>query len=441
MSERRDIGKDVDARPGSVPAPLCRPAYEHGRLYLGNGSGSCVACLMGFAVLGESCLSGARIVRDGRDGGEKGAYGIVIERTRGTEVGGVLCEVCKGFMGKMQEWLVRVMGCKMLSMKIILANPRGFCAGVNMAIETVDEALKIVGTPLYVYHEIVHNRHVVESFKKQGVVFVDSIEEVPNDSTVIFSAHGVSPEVRGAAKARNCTMIDATCPLVTKVHMEAIRYAKQGYKLLLVGHAGHDEVVGTVGEAPDAFSIVESPEDVEKLPFSEEEQGQLVYLTQTTLSMDDANVIIDAIKRRYPGIKQPPSEDICYATTNRQLAVRALAEESDLVLVVGSKNSSNSVRLTEISENAGTRAYLVDDVSEIDHVWFNGVESVLITAGASAPEHLVEEIVKELIEKYEGLVDESHIVEEDVHFNLPRSLRVLQESCGKGNGNNGCGCG
>ena len=317
-------------------------------------------------------------------------------------------------------------------MKIILANPRGFCAGVNMAIATVDEALKIVGTPLYVYHEIVHNRHVVESFKKQGVVFVDSIEEVPNDSTVIFSAHGVSPEVRNAAKDRGCAMIDATCPLVTKVHMEAIRYAKQGYKLLLVGHAGHDEVVGTVGEAPDAFTIVESPADVDKLPFSEADQEKLVYLTQTTLSMDDANVIIDAIKKRYPEIKQPPSEDICYATTNRQHAVRALAEEGDLVLVVGSKNSSNSVRLTEISENTGTSAYLVDDVSEIEQEWFDEIKSVLITAGASAPEHLVEEIVEELIEKYGGEVEESHIVEEDVHFNLPRSLRVLQDQCGNG---------
>ncbi|WP_432799406.1 4-hydroxy-3-methylbut-2-enyl diphosphate reductase [Poriferisphaera sp. WC338] len=327
------------------------------------------------------------------------------------------------------SWIWEEWQDKMITMKIILVNPRGFCAGVNMAISTVEEALKIVGTPLYVYHEIVHNRHVVEHFKEQGVVFVDGIDEVPPDSTIIFSAHGVSPEVRNAAKARNCTMIDATCPLVTKVHMEAIRYAKQGYKLLLVGHAGHDEVVGTVGEAPDAFSIVESPEDVEKLPFTTEEQDQLVYLTQTTLSMDDANIIIDAIKKRYPGIKKPPSEDICYATTNRQTAVRALCEQSDLVLVVGSKNSSNSVRLTEISENTGTPAYLVDDKTEMDHSWFEGVDSLLLTAGASAPEHLVREIVEELVAKYGGEVEESHVVEEDVHFNLPRSLRVLQESC------------
>ena len=309
-------------------------------------------------------------------------------------------------------------------MKIILAEPRGFCAGVNMAIDTVEEAIKIVGTPLYVYHEIVHNKHVVDRFVRQGVVFVDTIEEVPNNSTIVFSAHGVSPAVREAAKARGCTMIDATCPLVTKVHMEAIRYAKQGFKMILIGHAGHDEVVGTVGEAPDAFTIVESAEDVANLPFTGEER--MVYLTQTTLSMDDASVIIDALKKRYPNIKEPPSEDICYATTNRQHAVRALASEAQLTLVVGSRNSSNSVRLTEISESSGTPAYLLDDKSELDPAWFEGVQTVLITAGASAPEYLVEEIVGELIHRHGGEVEHSHVVEEDVHFNLPRSLRVLQ---------------
>ncbi len=310
-------------------------------------------------------------------------------------------------------------------MKIILANPRGFCAGVNMAIQCVEEALRIVGSPLYVYHEIVHNRYVVERFVQRGVVFVDTIDEVPPRQTVIFSAHGVSPEVRTRAKQRGCTMIDATCPLVTKVHMEAIRYAKQGYKILLVGHAGHDEVVGTFGEAPDAITIVESAQDVEKLSFAEDEA--LVYLTQTTLSMDDANLIIDAIKKKYPHVKAPPSDDICYATTNRQHAVRHLAPDVELVLVVGSKNSSNSVRLTEISENVGTRAYLVDDRSEIDHGWFHGVRSVLVTAGASAPEYLVQEIVTELVEKYNGRVVSMHGVEEDMHFELPVSLRVLRE--------------
>jgi len=269
----------------------------------------------------------------------------------------------------------------------------------------------------------VHNRHVVDRFVKEGVIFVDEIDEVPPDSTVIFSAHGVSPEVRQRARDRHCTMIDATCPLVTKVHMEAIRYAKQGYKMLLIGHAGHDEVVGTVGEAPDAFSIVESPEDVDKLPFAGDEK--LVYLTQTTLSRDDANVIIEAIKRRYPNIKAPPSEDICYATTNRQAAVQLLADEADLCIVVGSKNSSNSVRLTEISENVGCPAHLVDDRTELRHEWFEGVDKVLITAGASAPEYLVREILDELIERYDGEYEDRHTVAEDVHFNLPQSLRQL----------------
>ena len=309
-------------------------------------------------------------------------------------------------------------------MKILLANPRGFCAGVNMAIQCVDEAIKIVGTPLYVYHEIVHNRHVVQDFVKKGVIFVDTIDEVPGNSTVVFSAHGVSPAVRKRAKDRGCTMIDATCPLVTKVHMEAIRYARQGYKILLVGHAGHDEVVGTVGEAPDAITVVQSPDDVMKLPFTANDK--LVYLTQTTLSLDDAGVIIDAIKKRYPNVKAPPSSDICYATTNRQQAVRDVAPEADLVLVVGSKNSSNSIRLTEISQNTGTRAYLVDDKSEIDRAWFKGVKTVLVTAGASAPEHLVREIIDDLVEQYGGDVEERHVIEEDEHFELPLSLRVLK---------------
>lgn len=317
-------------------------------------------------------------------------------------------------------------------MKVLLANPRGFCAGVEMAIQTVEQAVKIVGTPLYVYHEIVHNRHVVEGFIKQGVVFVDSIDDVPENATVVFSAHGVSPQVRQSAKARGCTMIDATCPLVTKVHMEALRYARQGYNILLIGHAGHDEVVGTVGEAPGAITIVESPEDVAGLPFTQNDP--IVYLTQTTLSVDDANRIISAIRKRYPQVKEPPTEDICYATTNRQHAVRELAPRADLVLVVGSQNSSNSVRLTEIAENSpapdapagpGTPAKLVDDASEIDPVWFTDVDTVLVTAGASAPEHLVQQIVQKLVDDHQGEVEHATIVEEDMSFNLPVSLRVL----------------
>lgn len=311
-------------------------------------------------------------------------------------------------------------------MKIILANPRGFCAGVIMAIDTVEEVLRLVGTPLYVYHEIVHNRHVVNNFIDKGVVFVDSIDEVPADSTVVFSAHGVSPDVRQRAKQRGCTMIDATCPLVTKVHMEAIRYAKQGYNILLIGHAGHDETVGTVGEAPGAITIVESPEDVERLPFGPDEP--IAYITQTTLSMDDASVIIGAIRKRFPQVKEPPSEDICYATTNRQAAVRLLAPQADLVLVVGSKNSSNSLRLTEIAESSGTKAFLVDDVSEIEKAWLQGVETLLLTAGASAPEHLVKEIIERLQAEHDAVIEEAHTSNETMHFELPRSLRVLRET-------------
>ncbi len=309
-------------------------------------------------------------------------------------------------------------------MKILLANPRGFCAGVNMAIECVEEALTLVGTPLFVYHEIVHNRHVVDRFVKQGVIFVDDIDEVPAKGTVIFSAHGISPQVRQRARERGCTMIDATCPLVTKVHMEAIRYARQGYKILLVGHAGHDEVVGTVGEAPDAIVVVESPQDVAKLPF--QDGDKLVYLTQTTLSMDDANRIIDAIKTKYPHVKAPPSEDICYATTNRQQAVHELRDEADLVLVVGSKNSSNSVRLTEIATNRGTRAFLVDDVSELDFGWFKASDTVLLTAGASAPEDLVQGIINALIKRFDATVQQCNVIDEDMHFELPVSLRVIR---------------
>lgn len=309
-------------------------------------------------------------------------------------------------------------------MKVILASPRGFCAGVHMAIDTVQELVDLIGPPLWVFHEIVHNKHVVDRFVKQGVTFVDSIDEVPNGQTVVFSAHGVSPAVRERAKARDLRMIDATCPLVTKVHVEARRYAKQGCKILLIGHAGHDEVEGTFGEAPDAITIVESPEDVQATHFSDDEQ--LVYLTQTTLSIDDANVIINAIKQKYPHCKAPPKEDICYATTNRQNAVREMAKSADLTLVVGSTNSSNSVRLTEISETDGTKAKLLDDKSELRADWFEGVNTVLVTAGASAPDDLVQEILDELCENHGGEVEESTPVDEGMQFALPVTLRVLK---------------
>ncbi len=309
-------------------------------------------------------------------------------------------------------------------MKVILANPRGFCAGVHMAIDTVQELIDLIGPPLWVFHEIVHNKHVVERFIEQGVTFVDSIDEVPEGQTVVFSAHGVSPAVRERAKARSLRMIDATCPLVTKVHVEARRYAKQGCKILLVGHAGHDEVEGTFGEAPDAITIVESPADVEATNFSADDQ--LIYLTQTTLSIDDANVIIGAIKAKYPHCKAPPKEDICYATTNRQHAVRDMAKDADLTLVVGSQNSSNSVRLTEISETDGTPARLLDDKSGLDDGWFEGVETVLVTAGASAPDDLVQAIVQELADRFGAEVEESTPVDEGMQFALPVTLRVMK---------------
>ncbi|MCA9307140.1 MAG: 4-hydroxy-3-methylbut-2-enyl diphosphate reductase [Phycisphaerales bacterium] len=314
-------------------------------------------------------------------------------------------------------------------MRIILANPRGFCAGVHMAIDVVDQLLDLCpDQPIYVYHEIVHNKHVVDRFRGRGVVFVEEIEEVPAGNILVFSAHGVSPQVRKIAQERNLTAVDATCPLVTKVHMEAIRYAKQGYQILLVGHADHQEVVGTRGEAPDAIQVVESPEDVQRVSVRDPEM--LVYLTQTTLSTDDAAVIIEAIQQRFPQVKAPPTEDICYATTNRQGAVRAIAPDCDLTLVVGSRNSSNSKRLTEISENVGCRARLIDDVSEIDPAWFEGVERVLVTAGASAPEDLVAELVRKLVSDYNAEIEVRDITTEDTEFGIPATLKRMMRERG-----------
>jgi 4-hydroxy-3-methylbut-2-enyl diphosphate reductase len=311
-------------------------------------------------------------------------------------------------------------------MKVVLANPRGFCAGVNMAIECVERVLRLKGPPIYVYHEIVHNCHVVQRLSEQGVVFVNSIDDVPVGATLIYSAHGVSPEVRRQADARNLVQIDATCPLVMKVHSEAIRYAREKLAIVLIGHRGHDEVVGTLGEAPDSIHIVENTSDVQKLTIPDDQP--ISYLTQTTLSLDDAETIISALKQRYPRIRGPVKEDICYATTNRQMAVRQLAAECDLVLVVGSQNSSNSLRLAEIARNRGKCAFLIDDVSHLDHSWFNGVNTVLITAGASAPEDLVREIVDLLQSRYHATVEERIVTEEDVHFELPASLRTPRQT-------------
>jgi 4-hydroxy-3-methylbut-2-enyl diphosphate reductase len=307
--------------------------------------------------------------------------------------------------------------------KVILANPRGFCAGVNMAIESLERALELFGTPLYVYHEIVHNRPVVERFSKRGVVFVDSIEEVPEGSNVLYSAHGVAPAIRAAATRRCLNAIDATCPLVTKVHLEAVRYAQEGYTILLIGHEGHDEVLGTMGEAPASILLVQDVEDVQRLTLPAE--SKVAYLTQTTLSVDDAEIIIAALRCRYPQIVGPSRADICYATQNRQEAVTELVPEADLVLVLGSQNSSNSMRLAEIAQSLGKPAYLLDGVGEIEDKWLEGVETVLITAGASAPEEVVEECVAYLQKRHGARVESRTVREEHVSFPLPRELRVL----------------
>jgi 4-hydroxy-3-methylbut-2-enyl diphosphate reductase len=311
-------------------------------------------------------------------------------------------------------------------MKIILAAPRGFCAGVNMAIESLDLAIRAFGTPVYVYHEIVHNKFVVDTFRAKGAIFVDHLTEVPVGSTLLFSAHGVSPEVRRVARERKLRAIDATCPLVTKVHLEAIRYARDKYTILLIGHEGHDEVIGTMGEAPEAIILVESAEQADKLEFPP--GTKLAFLTQTTLSVDDANRIISRLRARFPHIESPAKEDICYATQNRQEAVRLLAAEADLLLVIGSQNSSNSQRLKEIGLECGVQARLIDGVADIDPEWFDGVQTVVITAGASAPESVVQEVVQYLERTYGATVESRVIRKEDVHFPLPRELRQLAVS-------------
>jgi 4-hydroxy-3-methylbut-2-enyl diphosphate reductase len=311
-------------------------------------------------------------------------------------------------------------------MKILLAGPRGFCAGVNMAIETLETAIRLYGTPIYVFHEIVHNKHVVDRFVKEGVVFVDTVEEVPEKATLLFSAHGVAPEIRRIATERRIEAINATCPLVTKVHLEAIKYSNQGYHIFLIGHEGHDEVIGTMGQAPGAFTLVETAEEVATLPFGPEDK--LAYLTQTTLSVDDASRIISRLKARFPQLIGPPKDDICYATQNRQEAVRQLSQEANLVLVLGSQNSSNSQRLAELAKEQGVPAYLIDGADEIDPSWFDNVEIVAITAGASAPEQVVQDCVEWLRRRFEktpsGIsIEEKVVRDEDVFFPLPKEIR------------------
>jgi 4-hydroxy-3-methylbut-2-enyl diphosphate reductase len=313
--------------------------------------------------------------------------------------------------------------------QIVLAGPRGFCAGVDRAIDIVELALQVCPPPVYVRREIVHNRHVVEALRAKGAHFVDELDEVPDDATVIFSAHGISPAVRAEAQRRRLRVIDATCPLVTKVHLEAVRYAREGYSIILVGHADHDEVVGTMGEAPDRMFLIAHPEDVDRLDVPDPDK--VAYLTQTTLSVDDTRDCIEALRRRFPKIVGPAKDDICYATQNRQAAVKTVASEVDVLLVIGAANSSNANRLVEVSTVMGTPSYLINDTNDIRPEWLEEAGRVGVTAGASTPEHLVTEVVEELRRKHGSNVQEVHVVEEDVRFGLPRELEDFARAAGK----------
>jgi 4-hydroxy-3-methylbut-2-enyl diphosphate reductase len=304
--------------------------------------------------------------------------------------------------------------------RIVLAAPRGFCAGVVRAIDVVELALECVEPPLYVRREIVHNLHVVRGFEKRGVRFVEELDEVPDGATVVFSAHGIAPRVREEAQRRGLKVIDATCPLVTKVHLEAIRFERLGYRIILIGHPNHEEVEGTMGEAESRIALVSSVADAEAVEVEDPER--VAYITQTTLSMEDTRPIVETLKRRFPRIGGPAKDDICYATQNRQLAVRALAREAPVILVIGSKNSSNSNRLVEEAELAGARAYLVDDASGVDPAWLAGTETVGVTSGASAPEFLVDQMVAHLASLGAERVERLVTVEENVHFSLPAEL-------------------
>lgn len=303
---------------------------------------------------------------------------------------------------------------------VLLLKPRGFCAGVVRAIDIVRIALEAFGPPIYVRKEIVHNRFVVEELQAKGAIFVDSVDEVPNGERVIYSAHGVSPEVRDASKNRGLRVIDATCPLVTKVHVEAVKFAKEGYSLILIGHRDHDEVIGTLGEAPLVTQVVGSPEEVESLVLPD--PTRVAYLTQTTLSLDETKDIIEALRKRFPHIKGPAAQDICYATENRQTAVKHVASEADLLLVVGSDNSSNSKRLVEVARSLGTSAHLIDSYRNIEPGWLQGVKNIALTAGASAPECLVEEVLKFLKTRGFDNVQEVEVMPENVRFGLPPEI-------------------
>lgn len=305
-------------------------------------------------------------------------------------------------------------------MKLLLSKPRGFCAGVVRAIETVEKALNIWGAPIYVKHEIVHNRHVVEGLKSRGAIFIEDVNQVPEGARLIYSAHGVSPEVREQARKRQLIEIDATCGLVTRVHSAVKRFATQGYKIILIGHRDHVEIIGTKGEAPDVTTVVESVEDVAKLSFDPSEK--LFYITQTTLSLDDVKEIMEALMAKYPQIATLPSSSICYATTNRQMALRDITDETELVLVVGDPQSSNSNRLRELAEKRGIASYLINDESEINPDWMKNVKTIGLTAGASTPEEIVQKCIERLIELGVKSVEDVVYTNEDVFFQLPKQI-------------------
>jgi 4-hydroxy-3-methylbut-2-enyl diphosphate reductase len=305
--------------------------------------------------------------------------------------------------------------------KLLLAKPRGYCAGVDRAVQTVERALDLHGAPVYVRKEIVHNKHVVEQLRSRGAIFVDEETEVPEGSTVVFSAHGVAPSVHANSLARGLQTIDATCPLVTKVHVEAKRFATDGYTIVLIGHEGHEEVEGTMGEAPDHIVLIETEEDVDALEVEDPER--VAYISQTTLSVDETRAIILKLREKFPAIVGPRTDDICYATTNRQAAVKQLAQSCDLVLVIGSQNSSNSNRLVDVTRELGTDAYLIDHEGQVEEAWLEGRRVVGITSGASAPEELVQRLVAFFRARGTAVVEELEVIQEDVRFMLPKSIR------------------
>jgi 4-hydroxy-3-methylbut-2-enyl diphosphate reductase len=305
--------------------------------------------------------------------------------------------------------------------KLLLAAPRGYCAGVDRAVQTVEHALDLYGAPVYVRKEIVHNKHVVEELRERGAIFVDQETEVPEDATVVFSAHGVAPSVHANAAERRLFAIDATCPLVTKVHVEAKKFAAEGYTIVLIGHAGHEEVEGTMGEAPENMVLIETEEDVDRLEV--DDPDKLAYLTQTTLSVDETRTIINRLRARFPNVTGPRTDDICYATTNRQAAVKQMAEHCDLVLVIGSRNSSNSNRLVEVARDHGAASYLIDNANQVADEWLQDARVVGITSGASAPELLVQELVDFFRARGTDDISEFDVIQEDVRFMLPKTIR------------------